>query len=822
MDGSSTRTLLTSPAVSRPKRLVLDPRNGLMYWADDGNNRIARAAMDGSNPTTIITGVSNPIAVTIDYREDRLYYSDGSRMYSSDLLGNDIQQLLYESGKTVRGIAVDENYVYWLSTWSHPSRQGNVVHKRDSKSNPSMYRPISLLSNISKVMEAVVQTELQKYLLQNNIISDRQFGFRPHHSTADILTILSQHWSNALDNGYEVCLIALDIKGAFDKVWHNGLCSKLRSKGVCGKLLTWIDSYLSDRSIKVVLSGQSSTTTSINACVPQGSILGPLLFSVFIDDVGDGCESPTYLYADDSTLYCVFRTSDDRVSAVMSLNRDLERMRIWAEKWKVTFEPTKCKTMTISRKRSRARSDLFFGNTKLAEKDELEILGVTIDNKLSWTKHTLNTAARAGQKLGAMRRVAHKLTPSGRAAVYKAHHRRQVAAAALLYKMHTDSCPAGLKTMLPKPYTLRRTTRTSLAMPTHALAQPVSRTSSTGRTFIHSGVQIWNQLPDSIVGNINNNGLQSFKPLPRETLFRTPSLPVRHRPSPLSKSDLTKTVLVDGLVWPIGIYLSTAAPPGVTTECNSLCQDVSSAGSRVCTGPAPDQCHACSYRSADGTCTSGCNPGQKAVPGTSDGTFICQACRSGYRCVNGDQVDEICPAGTYSNAEGTACDPCPAGQYSGSAGSTSCTICPAGRFSARAESTSCTVCPADTFSSSAGSTSCQQCPAGTGSTTGSTSCSGCSKSYVAHSNTISLPTPARTPTYSRLLHGLHVANLVTWDSLPKANYVGDLGATSGPRGAVGMTHQCVDTLCHPPTLVPAMGQIVEDDHYLWRKGVQLW
>ncbi|XP_078682435.1 procollagen C-endopeptidase enhancer 1-like [Branchiostoma floridae x Branchiostoma belcheri] len=162
---------------------------------------------------------------------------------------------------------------------------------------------------------------------------------------------------------------------------------------------------------------------------------------------------------------------------------------------------------------------------------------------------------------------------------------------------------------------------------------------------------------------------------------------------------------------------------GIFRECSSLCQDVSSAGSRVCTGPAPDQCHACSYRSADGTCTSGCNPGQKAVPGTSEGTFICQACRSGYRCVNGDQVDEICPAGTYSNTEGTDCDPCPAGQYSGSAGSTSCTICPAGRFSARAVSTSCTVCPADTFSSSAGSTSCQQCPAGTESTAGSTSCS---------------------------------------------------------------------------------------------------
>ena len=95
-----------------------------------------------------------------------------------------------------------------------------------------------------------------------------QFGFRPHHSTGDIPTILSQQWSNALDKGHEVRVIALDIKGAFDKVWHNGLCSKLKTKGVSGKLITWIESYLSNRSIKVVLSGQSSSTTSINASVP--------------------------------------------------------------------------------------------------------------------------------------------------------------------------------------------------------------------------------------------------------------------------------------------------------------------------------------------------------------------------------------------------------------------------------------------------------------------------------------------------------------------------------------------------------------------------
>ncbi|XP_072017132.1 uncharacterized protein [Amphiura filiformis] len=165
---------------------------------------------------------------------------------------------------------------------------------------------------------------------------------------------------------------------------------------------------------------------------------------------------------------------------------------------------------------------------------------VTIDKKLTWAKHISNTAARAGQKLGALRRVANKLDVKWRATVYKAqvrsvmeyaslcwmsastttlklldsiqsktlriigvdeqqvrmdlnipslHHRRQVAAASVLYKMHTSLCPPNLKALLPKPYVIRRATRTSLSMPSHALTEPVSRTLSTGRTFVHVAVQ---------------------------------------------------------------------------------------------------------------------------------------------------------------------------------------------------------------------------------------------------------------------------------------------------------------------------------------------
>ena len=108
--------------------------------------------------------------------------------------------------------------------------------------------------------------------------------------------------ANSLDQGDEVCVIALDVKGAFDKVWHNGLCTQLKAKGVSGRLLSWLQNYLSERSINVVLAGQASSTASINASVPQGSILGPLLFSVFIDDLANTCENELFLYADDLTL----------------------------------------------------------------------------------------------------------------------------------------------------------------------------------------------------------------------------------------------------------------------------------------------------------------------------------------------------------------------------------------------------------------------------------------------------------------------------------------------------------------------------------------
>jgi len=117
------------------------------------------------------------------------------------------------------------------------------IYKADGKSDPNNYRPISLLPIISKVMESLINDHLRKHLFGLNLISNHQYGFRPKHSTFDMLTYSTQNWENALDKGQEVKVVALDISRAFDSVWHNGLLSKLMSVGVGGYLYRWIRDF---------------------------------------------------------------------------------------------------------------------------------------------------------------------------------------------------------------------------------------------------------------------------------------------------------------------------------------------------------------------------------------------------------------------------------------------------------------------------------------------------------------------------------------------------------------------------------------------------
>jgi len=142
-------------------------------------------------------------------------------------------------------------------------KQWKVAHvipcyKKKDKHDPNNYRPVSLLSIISKVMEALVNRALWKYICKHRLISDKQFGFRAGHSTADALTYVTQNLHDAKDKRHESRLICLDISRAFDRVWHKGLIAKLEAIGLKGVLLKWIEDYLTDRELKVTISGKTS------------------------------------------------------------------------------------------------------------------------------------------------------------------------------------------------------------------------------------------------------------------------------------------------------------------------------------------------------------------------------------------------------------------------------------------------------------------------------------------------------------------------------------------------------------------------------------
>ena len=160
----------------------------------------------------------------------------------------------------------------------------------------------------------------------------------PGDSTVNQLTVLYNIFCQALDANKEIRVVFCDISKAFDRVWHAGLLRKLDAAGVTGKLLNWSKNYLFDRKQRVILPGVNSDWSKIFACVPQGSILGPLLFLVFINDIVNEIGSCIRLFADDTSLFIIV---DDPVASAERLNADLVKILQWAETWLVTFNPIK-------------------------------------------------------------------------------------------------------------------------------------------------------------------------------------------------------------------------------------------------------------------------------------------------------------------------------------------------------------------------------------------------------------------------------------------------------------------------------------------------
>ena len=209
------------------------------------------------------------------------------------------------------------------------------VFKKDSKLNYSNYRPISLLSNIEKILEKLMYKRLYAFLDYNNIIYDFQFGFRQQYSTSHALINITENIRKALDDGNIGCGVFVDLQKAFDTVDHQILLAKLNHYGICGVSNDWFKSYLSNRNQYVSINGYESGLAAINCGVPQGSVLRPLLFLLYINDLNQAIKfCKVHHFPDDSNLLCL-SNSIKKLSKLV--NADLKHLLNWLNAIKISL-----------------------------------------------------------------------------------------------------------------------------------------------------------------------------------------------------------------------------------------------------------------------------------------------------------------------------------------------------------------------------------------------------------------------------------------------------------------------------------------------------
>ena len=281
------------------------------------------------------------------------------------------------------------------------------ILKKGDPSIPSNYRPVSLLNTMEKVFERIIFKYVYNHLHVHRFFTSSQSGFILGDSTVNQLTFLYDKICRALDNGLETRAVFFDISKAFDKVWHRGLIFKLESAGINGNLLRWFQDYLSNRYQKVIIPGGSSDLCAVKAGVPQGSILGPLLFLVYINDIVNDIESDINLFADDTSLIKIVENPSVTSEVLQS---DINKIQIWAEKWLVQFNPSKSESLIISRKRNKpAHPILSMSNVKIPSLDNHKHLGIYLSNNGTWDLHLRSIIEKAWQRIGILRHLKYKL-----------------------------------------------------------------------------------------------------------------------------------------------------------------------------------------------------------------------------------------------------------------------------------------------------------------------------------------------------------------------------------------------------------------------------
>ena len=425
------------------------------------------------------------------------------------------------------------------------------------KDGPSVdcnkYRPISILPCLSKVAEKLIAKPLYSYVEKNKILYNKQYAYRKNLGTCDALLNLTNILQNNLERGHESRVVQIDFSAAFDLVDHRALLYKLKNIGIGGSLLKLLQSYLSNRKQRVDLPGGSSDYTTVKSGVPQGSVLGPLLFLIFTADLPNGIVNEFLAYADDSILVSTIPSPKDRIDSATKLKDDLLHVKSWCDLWGMKMNALKTKSFVVSRSRAihPSHPDIIINMEPLENVETMKFLGVTFDPKLTFEFHINQITSRAASKVGIIRKASHIYSKStinltcfrsfilplleycspvwsGASNIhlnsltkiykqakflfpdngnYDLNHRRNVSSLSMFYKIFFSPTHP-LSSIMPNPLVFNRDTRASRAAHQHCVTVPYSRTEHHSRTFLPYTSSIWNKLPPSV---FDGEGLDGFK-----------------------------------------------------------------------------------------------------------------------------------------------------------------------------------------------------------------------------------------------------------------------------------------------------------------------
>lgn len=281
-------------------------------------------------------------------------------------------------------------------------KKANIVpiFKKGDRTKPSNYRPVSLTAVVSKMLEHIVVAQIMDHLDRYNILHENQHGFRSRRSCESQLLLTTDDITKSINQGHQVDMGILDFAKAFDKVSHRRLSRKMAYYGIRGSTLKWVIEFLQGQNQQVVIDGETSEPAEVTSGVPQGTVLGPTLFLIYINDIAENINSNIRLFADD----CVVYRQIDSLQDHLILQQDLNKLVDWSNTWQMEFNVDKCVVMNIGTLRNKTKFEYKMNNQTLETVKHHPYLGVELTDNMKYNHHIDTITSKASRVLGFVKR----------------------------------------------------------------------------------------------------------------------------------------------------------------------------------------------------------------------------------------------------------------------------------------------------------------------------------------------------------------------------------------------------------------------------------